>query len=858
MPISDEIKGNINNSLIQTGINLVNGIMFSECAKNGFTNPIMNAVQRFTHLSGGINWTGVDTGCDEITRIFRNDADRKKKDLISHKSIAEGLVTAGIGTACTVIDDTLKYFNIFDKVSIKSGNYLSDIFSCGYSFYDSAEAIGKLWTWGSTDKAYGTYKIDDTKDKFTKVLVAAVGGLSLWGIKQLFGMNDAISQQRAQGVKLAESQKLIKEMTGGEVDLSMTANISFITNEVLALIHKVNTAFLMDHDTLTVLDNNEKNFDKRGVIMNSCVFISSLIVTPKLGEAINNVIFNKVGLGVNDKLSSEMNKIISTPELLLKASSDTEIAQDLTSITSDTKVITKDIGKLMRAQSALLQSITRLGEAGVYATSIIESFDNTSEVNVSAKKLGALESEFSKTKAHLDMMNSEVLCQPKTVIERGALDFYVPQINDESDRLNQLQKERVNTNSSYNTSKSLGTLMPIAGLLVKAYDLALLGLFTVQPDDRDKPEAKNIWLDATLNSPRAIATAVQVMTAKGIANDAQNKIIDLDEMFVSIKRMSKLLKFIDSVENTSYVKYYTNPNLNGIKLQKVQVSVTGEKRLCIEDLTLDYGKNYLFTGKSGCGKTTLFTSLFGLPSFSEAIEVKGVITYGCSGNAPAILLLTQNDNFAGNTTLLENIIYPTLVSKDTQMSYAPLIERMLIEIQGVNPDVNSHELAIEKEFGLPSRLFEVQQNMYTSFSGGQKKKIAIVGMVFNVMHKAGILDAYFEALGAGKSHKDALTLAKKSASPVMIMLDEVYNGLDDASKKNAISLIKTYVPEKAVTITIEHQAQRVNYDCELHMQGDGRVNFTDLKSGYTKELNHNFNDDEIVLDPCCAEFVPLA
>ena len=86
----------------------------------------------------------------------------------------------------------------------------------------------------------------------------------------------------------------------------------------------------------------------------------------------------------------------------------------------------------------------------------------------------------------------------------------------------------------------------------------------------------------------------------------------------------------------------------------------------------------------------------------------------------------------------------------------------------------------------------------------------------------------------------------------------VYNGLDDASKKNAISLIKTYVPEKAVTITIEHQAQRVNYDCELHMQGDGRVNFTDLKSGYTKELNHNFNDDEIVLDPCCAEFVPLA
>lgn len=873
MATSTQVKGNINNSLIQTGINLVNGIMFSECAKNGFTNPIMNGIQRFAHLSGGINWTGADTASDEITKFL----DSERKCLIQHKSITEGLVTAGIGTACTVVDDVFNHFNILDKVGIKSGNHLSDIFSCGYVFYDSTEALGKLWTWGSTKKEYD---IDDAKNKFNKFLVAAFGGLGLFGIKKLFGMNDYVSEQRAQAVKLAESQKLIKEITKGEVDLSMTSNISFIANEVLTLGSKVGTAFLMNDDALTKTEKVWKGWDKTTkqaiyedkqvfdltkVAVNLCGSIGGFISSRMLGGTVNNFIFNRVNLGVSDKLNLEINKIISTPELLLKASSDTEMSKSLTSMTSDAKLITKDVKKLMEAQSALLQSITRSGEIGVYGTSILEAFDNSSKVNESAKKLGALESEFTQKKADLDMMNNEVFSQPRTVIERGGFDFYVPQIENTSKELSQLKKDVADTNSDYYTSKSIGTLMPIAGLLAKAHELSGLGAARailvgrdVYQNDQIFKTLENIVLDSLLNLPRAITTAAQVMIAKGIANHAQNKTLELDDMSISLERMSKLLKFIDSVENTSHVKYYTNPNLNGIKLQKIEVSVAGEKRLCVEDFTLNYGKNYLFTGKSGCGKTTLFSSLFGLPNFSEAIEVKGSITYGSNGGkAPAILLLTQNDNFAGNVTLLENIIYPTLVSKEKQMSYAPLIEKMLIEIQGINPDVASHELAIEKEYGLPSRLFEVQQNMYTSFSGGQKKKIAIVGMVFNVMYKTGMLDIYFEAIENGKNHKDALALAKKSASPVMIMLDEIYNGLDDVSKKNATALIRTYSPEKAVTVTIEHQPQRNNYDYELHMKGNGQVNFTDLKSGFNKGLNHNF-DEEVILEPGCEEFSPLA
>jgi hypothetical protein len=217
---------------------------------------------------------------------------------------------------------------------------------------------------------------------------------------------------------------------------------------------------------------------------------------------------------------------MSTPELLLKASSDTEMAQHLTSMTSDTKVITRDVKKFMEAQSALLQSITRSGEIGVYGTSILEAFDNTSKVNESAKKLGVLENEFSQTKADLDMMNNEVFGQPRTVIERGALDFYVPQIKDLSEELNQLKKELAETNSSYNTGKFLGALMPIAALLIKAYDLGGLGAARALLVGRDLKSSQyelfeplqNIGLDSSLNLPRAITTAAQVIIAKGIAS----------------------------------------------------------------------------------------------------------------------------------------------------------------------------------------------------------------------------------------------------------------------------------------------------------------------------------------------------
>ena len=69
--------------------------------------------------------------------------------------------------------------------------------------------------------------------------------------------------------------------------------------------------------------------------------------------------------------------------------------------------------------------------------------------------------------------------------------------------------------------------------------------------------------------------------------------------------------------------------------------------------------------------------------------------------------------------------------------------------------------------------------------------------------------------------------------------------------------MRGYMAEKAVTVTIEHQPQRSNYDYELHMKGSGQVNCKDFKSGLSRDLNHDF-DSEVILDMGCEEFLPLA
>ena len=114
----------------------------------------------------------------------------------------------------------------------------------------------------------------------------------------------------------------------------------------------------------------------------------------------------------------------------------------------------------------------------------------------------------------------------------------------------------------------------------------------------------------------------------------------------------------------------------------------------------------------------------------------------------------------------------------------------MIEVQGLDPNIPSDSLNEEFQYGLIARLHETQQNVYTSFSGGQKKKLALVGLTFNAMYKTGMIDIYFDQISQGKSHNESLSIAKSKGSTVLLLLDEIYNGLDDISKQNAIKLIK--------------------------------------------------------------------
>ncbi len=865
---------------MQHALSTLNGLMFMECAKDGFENIGMNAMQRFIHLSGGINWTNTTTACDEITQGFYDQIAKKLKLETkleqSTQPIHEKFLVPAIGTAATVIDD------ILIKNGLVKQHYMSDLFSAGYAAYSVAEPISKLCAFYETPDSYDV----NVNKVFFSPIQCAVGGLSMFALKHIFGMGDSIAASRNQAKKLVEYNKHLSRITDGKINFDNAVKTSFYVDQVLSLPSKIAAATLMR------LEKFQKGgeFDPMTMFKQAFGCLGILIGERFSSHIIRKMILNNVGTNTNDVLTDKVNAIISSSDLLLKGSADTEVTSYLQNMSSDMQCITSQTQDIITAQSNLLTSIIKISEIDSAGVAWFEALDNSQSINISSKKTKVLQKELENKKANVDMLMQSILGQPRTVVERGALDFYVPQVQKESLELADLQKKVANENSSYTLQTLFSTVISLFGIMTKSYDLTQLGgilgekckanvdslnkvtesfqldidsenLNALSPDFQLKfseslkaleaapTSLNNLLSDIALKFPKSVINALQTIDAINAKNSASEQISKLDDVGISLENLDKLFTFMANVQNSSYVKYYTNPFIDGVRLQKMKVNINGLDKLCIEDLKLEYGKHYLMTGKSGCGKTTFFSSIFGLPNFCDAITVKGSVTYGVGdyGKSPVIIQLTQNDNFPANVTLLDAIIYPNIISDDQKSKYLPLIERLMIEVQGLDPNIPSDSLNEELQYGLITRLHETQQNVYTSFSGGQKKKLALVGLTFNAMYKTGMIDIYFDQISQGKSHNESISIAKSKSSTALLLLDEIYNGLDDISKQNAIKLIKSYTPNKAVTITIEHQPKLDCYDYRININDN--IDFFDLKTGSCITLNSEFDDTV-----CVAEF----
>jgi hypothetical protein len=119
--------------------------------------------------------------------------------------------------------------------------------------------------------------------------------------------------------------------------------------------------------------------------------------------------------------------------------------------------------------------------------------------------------------------------------------------------------------------------------------------------------------------------------------------------------------------------------------------------------------------------------------------------------------------------------------------------------------------------------------------------MALTGLIVRIMKETGMLDIYNEQVSTGASHDNAIAIARNSAGPVLVLIDEVFNGLDSgmssvgfasSSKGLVMKTLKESLPSKAIVVSVEHQAQLDQYDHRIHLNGDGTHNFTDPRTGY--------------------------
>lgn len=240
---------------------------------------------------------------------------------------------------------------------------------------------------------------------------------------------------------------------------------------------------------------------------------------------------------------------------------------------------------------------------------------------------------------------------------------------------------------------------------------------------------------------------------------------------------------------------------NQLILQELEIGIGERLLVATKELKLDLGKVYAITGESGCGKTSLLSKIKGLKE--NGVFGKGNIYYPkIDGREPRIVMLSQQDYFPLDTSLQGIILYPDKITTDPGLNQERREEMLLllkeIGLHAFNAGVKNSNAQIEmtkKPLNLDSK-----KDWYTYLSGGEKKKIMIVSAIIK--------------------------------KPDILILDEIFNGLDLQSIKIVQQMLKKYLPNTLMLI-VDHHAVDNNYggfyDNELHF-GDKDIVFQEIEA----------------------------
>ncbi len=733
----------------QSGMRLLSQYLNFKCGEGEFKNPLMNGLQIAVKMASA-----------QTIYDFNTEGNAK---VLSTPDILKKICLPIIFGCAMTADDLLMKEGWTEK------HHLTNV----ASVFGTADLI----------KNFDLSIADSTNKKNPLGYQTSLGiGVALFAIKyiqeHLTGSKGYIDTTRALQIKLSNNIKNFEYVTDGVVNMQSTVATQVLINEGIDLISPVITA------TLNHVDMANANIELQRIqqLQSVLKLISNILITSSIAHE---------GLS---KIHEKNNKIISSPHSLLKISSNDEYSSTLNRIDQISSEVSHFSSDILMTNSFLLgaENLTKDFPLLNLRSSLGEMFQasNTTEIH---KTLNDCLSYMNKFK-------SSLVSNPRTIIERSGLDYFVNKNQD-------MQKEIADLHNSLK-----------------------------QKDESTTPIFLASLVDASIAGGLSMDIGI-FMNIFNLVNSVQS-LPQTEALTPSLERLTELYKFLETIENTSYVEYKSHNGKN-LNLKDINIDIEGVKKFHLDEMTLEAGKWYLLTGKSGCGKTTFMSTLRGLPNFTESIEIRGEVYYpkSTAQSESKIYMLTQTNNFPYGVKMIESICYPMVTTELERQSYKPLVEELMLKMEGFSR--GSAEGYEYLESGLLSRLDEGINDVTSETSGGQQKKMSITGMIVRIMKETGMLNIYNEEISSGKSHDAAIAKATNSVGPVLVLIDETFNGLDSganggtfarSSKGLVLQTLKESLPRDAIVVSVEHQPQIDQYDGRIHLNGDGSYTYTGHKT----------------------------
>ncbi len=252
--------------------------------------------------------------------------------------------------------------------------------------------------------------------------------------------------------------------------------------------------------------------------------------------------------------------------------------------------------------------------------------------------------------------------------------------------------------------------------------------------------------------------------------------LDTTKLTMASKRVNQLF---DALEKQTF--QLTKRSLNTqdkVIFKDYSLFLLGENLVEIDYLELDAGKRYAWTGKSGSGKSsTLFDLKQGV---SKALSSQGEISvYTKDGKQASMMFLDQALYLPQNCSLLETIYFPNQLEALSPLEIEALKEKILelfieLEMEPLNEEKNDNS---PMHFELASDQFQL--------SGGQRKKLGIIQAILT--------------------------------NPDILVMDEVFTGLDPNSLKKCQRALIKYLPQTLI-LSVDHHAEENNFDHFYHSE----------------------------------------